>query len=154
MIYENLSIYNFNLTTKEEALVLMEFTDSKHELLFPYYERNFSVFPEDRAYVEERFVTKSKENILTENDPSAMNQYIYWYKPHDLEDLIEIINRDGITYRCIVVPKNEEVEKYRFKLFIYEHAVYQGEETRALWINESVENDYKNHIYPKINSKI
>ncbi|WP_010271836.1 hypothetical protein [Paenibacillus senegalensis] len=150
MIYENLSIYNFNLTTEEEALVLREFSDIKHDLLFPYLECNFSVFPEDRAYIEERVVIKSTENKLETINSEEINQVVYWYKPNDLKDLIDIINKDRFTYRCIVVPKHEDLENYRFKLFTYEHAMYQGEETRVLWIEEAVENDYKNNIHPRI----
>lgn len=150
VIYENLSIYNFNLTTEEEALVLSEFSDNKHELLFPYLECNFSMFPEDRTYIEERVVIKSTEKILKTKNSKEINRVVYWYKPNDIKELIDIIDKDRFTYRCIVVPKHEGLESYRFKLLTYEHAMYRKKETRVLWIEEAVENDYKNNIYPKI----
>jgi len=150
VIYENLSIYNFNLTTEEEALVLSEFSGNKHELLFPYLECNFYMFPEDRTYIEERVVIKSTEKILKTTNSKEINQVVYWYKPNDIKDLIDIIDKDRFTYRCIVVPKHEGLESYRFKLLTYEHAMYREKETRVLWIEEAIENDYKNNIYPKI----
>ncbi|WP_251490914.1 hypothetical protein [Paenibacillus sp. MER 180] len=57
---------------------------------------------------------------------------------------------DYFNYRCIVVPKDGSLQDWRFRLFTYEHAMYREEETRALWIEESEENDYENIVFPLI----
>lgn len=150
LVYRDRAIYNFNLTTKEEALILSQFVDSENELLFPYFECNFSSFPKDKAFVEERVKIKSRENIFKIQHSSLNDELVYWYKPHDLDDLINIIDRDRISYRCIVIPKNGALKNFRFKLFVYEHATYEAEETRALWIDEGAENDFVNFVYPRI----
>lgn len=148
LIFENQdkAIYNFNLSTIEEANILSQFIDNENDLLFPYFEYNLSVFPETREYIEERTIIRSNEDVFNINN----SELIYWYKPSDKDDLITIINSDRITYRCIVVPKNGNLGNCRFKLFVYEHAIYKNEETRVLWIDETIENDYVNNIYPKI----
>ncbi|MBY0206574.1 MULTISPECIES: hypothetical protein [Paenibacillus] len=153
LFFENLAIYNFNLTTEEEATILSQFIDADHDLLFPYFECNFRAFPEDRAYIEERTIIRSKEKVFEMNYSFIENELVYWYKPHDRDDLIHIINRDRITYRSIVVPKNGGLNDCRFKLFTYEHAIYNEEETRVLWIEEAIENDYIENICPKIISQ-
>ncbi|MCG7385584.1 hypothetical protein [Paenibacillus sp. ACRRY] len=154
LIFDNRSIYNFDLTTEEEATILSQFIDAEYELLFPYFECNFAAFPDHRAYIEERTIIKSKEKVFEMNYSFVENELVYWYKPYDLEDLINIIARDRITYRSIVVQKNGKLSECRFKLFTYEHATYNEEETRVLWIEEAIENDYIDNIYPKILNQV
>ncbi|WP_019636530.1 hypothetical protein [Paenibacillus fonticola] len=153
MIFENndKAIYNFFLSAREEANILSQFMDDNHDLLFPFFECNFVPCPELQKYIEERTVLKSKEQVFDISNPFLENKLIYWYKPLDFADLTNIIERDSMTYRCIVVPKNGKLSEYRFKLFTYEHAIYKGKETRVLWIDEAIENDFIQNVYPKIN---
>lgn len=150
LIFEKRSIFNFDLTPQEEAYILNQFIDDESYILFPFFECNFSSFPEEREYIEDRTIIKSKEDVFGLNNPFVKNELVYWYKPNDMEDLIDIINRDRITYRCVVLPKNAKLSECRFKLFTYEHAIYKEKETRVLWIDEAIENDYMCNILPKI----
>jgi hypothetical protein len=114
---------------------------------FPYYLCNFESFPEDIDYIKARTKFISQDPVFEEITLNQ-NDYIYWYEPTGLEDLVSILNLDYFTYRCIVVPKDGSLQNWRFKLFTYEHAMYGEEETRALWIEESEENNYENNVYP------
>ncbi|WP_128102125.1 hypothetical protein [Paenibacillus sp. DCT19] len=144
------ALYHFHLAIQEEANILSQFIDTEHDLLFPYFECNFSAFPEDRDYIEKRTRIKSKENVFNLKNSFVENETVYWYRPNDLQDLMHILHRDRITYRCIVLPKNSDLDHIRFKLFAYEHAEYQGEETRALFIDENTPDDYLVHVHPKV----
>ena len=120
LIFENneKAIYNFNLSIREEANILSQFIDDKNDLLFLYFECNFIPFPELRDYIEERTVFKSKEQVFDFRNTFVENELIYWYKPSDIEDLVSILYRDRITYRCIVVPNGGDLSNCRFKIDI------------------------------------
>lgn len=156
LIFENehRAIYNFNLSIKQEALILNQFIDEHHEILFPFWERNFEFFPELKKYIEDRTIIKSTEDVFDISNSHLENALVYWYSPRSLEELEEIIRFDRITYRCLIIKKGGALSEYRFKLFAYEHAEYKGKETRVLWIEEAVPQDYAHHIYSKISQKL
>ncbi|MDT8975716.1 hypothetical protein RQP50_05610 [Paenibacillus sp. chi10] len=150
--FENkeLEIYDFWLPKEIEAQIIKCFVGLHDQLLFPYYACNFESFPEDIDYIKARTKFISQDPVFEDITLLNPNDYIYWYEPTGFEDLVGILNRDYFTYRCIVVPKDGSLKDCRFKLFTYEHAMYMEEETRALYIEESKENDYENNVYPLI----
>lgn len=131
-------IANFYLTDIAEAMILSCFTDENDILVFPYYGLNYNgVNPDQGEYIRQR-------TLYIEND------YVYWYYPRDIDELLHVIQENGVSYRCQIVNMVNQTINLRFKLEICEHYEFNGTETRALIIQENEDEDYLTNIVPII----
>jgi hypothetical protein len=131
-------IVDFYLKDIEEAMILSCFTDEDNILVFPYYGLDYNgVNPDQDEYIRQR-------TLYIENE------YVYWYYPRDMDELLHVIQENGVCYRCQIVNMSNQTISVRFKLEIYEHYEFNGSETRALIINENHEEDYLTNIAPII----
>lgn len=140
LIMKNLHrlITNFYLKDIDEAMILSCFTDENNILVFPYYGLDYNgVNPDQGEYIRQR-------TLYIEND------YVYWYYPRDMDELLHVIQENGVTYRCQIVNTTNQMISMRFKLEVCEHYQFNGNETRALIVKENHDEDYLTNIVPII----
>lgn len=118
------------------------FTDKGNYLLFPYYGLDYN--ESDIQVV----------NYIKQRTLFVENNYIYWFNPKTFDEITAFIKDNQHTYRCLIMTKENEEMKIRFKLGTYEHYEYNETETRALIIEETEDEDYIRNIAPRIRKVI
>lgn len=152
-------ITDFYLNNDEEAEILKSFLSDNEQLLFPYYENWFASNSEDinyrhsKEYILERTVTISKEHIIYWYPDEGRS--IYWYSPSNINELINIIERNYYDYVCIVLENGKHIKDYKYILSIEENYKNSDDDScRALLIQEKNKDSFENEVAPKIDRKI
>lgn len=135
-------ILNFHMRDFEEALILKCFTDKENYLLFPYYGLDY--YETDMEVVD----------YIQQRTLYVENNYIYWFHPQTIDEVTSFVKHNWPSYRCLIMTKEDEKMKIRFKLETYEHYEYNDTETRALIVLETEDEDYIRNIAPKIKEVI
>lgn len=93
-----------------------------------------------------------KESLILQCFTDKENYLLFPY--YGLDEITAFIKDNQQTYKCLVMTKENEKMKIRFKLETYEHYEYNETETRALIIEETEDEDYIRNIAPKIRKVI
>jgi hypothetical protein len=140
-------IRNFELGYTESAKFYRCFANSVEDLLFPCFEVNLrNVEKEWKDFIVNRTVFKSE----TWSFLDVTHKNVYWYRPKNEQDLIEIIENEGLNSLFYVVPSGSDIESYNYLIYVVEHVTDENDEYVAMFVTERTIGIFEKQVLPKL----
>jgi hypothetical protein len=134
-----------------EADIIESFLSDNHYIVFPVIRpQNFNP-PFDSEIRFEGEVLRTKGNIM--DFKLDEGEYIVWSTPLNRNDLVEILKKEEIGYKCYILEKGRHITEFDYKLRMYEHHEIDDTEHRSLFI-ETANNNFCREIKPKLHDLI
>ncbi|WP_105620042.1 hypothetical protein [Vallitalea okinawensis] len=107
--------------------------------IFPSFEskkddflRNFEKGRAWLDFTKERIVESTYDNFL--ELPFFEEGKTDWFAPKNDEELIRVIEHEGMGYSCFIVHQDKSIKDYLLEIWVYEHLEYKGRECRCMMI--------------------
>jgi hypothetical protein len=155
-------IIGINFDKKFEAEIITDFAENGNLILFPWRSCNLENCIEEyhengtktswNDFILEHTIIKTKDDVF--HWKLEENEYVLWFSPNNKEELMRIIKFGWLSYTCCVVPKGKDIRDHTYRLEMFEHDQYKGNEYRSLFIYEQVKGSFQRKILPIIQPKI
>lgn len=159
MRIKNNVVLNFYLNSEKQAEFLKCFSSDNEQILFPFKEswlisdeKNLCISNDEKEFIINRTIAVSKEHIIYWTPEDGEN--IYWYSPEDIDELVNLIEKNYYDYTCIILEKGKNIKDYTYLLSIEEnYPIAEDDTCSALLVNEGIKDSFQNKVVPKIKEK-
>lgn len=151
-------INDVQMNPELESELINCFRGENDIVLFPWLVSNFNTYIRDteniREFVREHEFLRTDEFIFPWKRGRGRKSKYVWYTPNSHDDLIRILNSQGITYACCILDKDKKLGEFSYYLTMYEHHIINNREYRSLIYYENKNQGSKEKVLANLKSVI